>query len=140
IKRTTLKNPPTREKSSAPQHQPINTQSLTTTPPPAKENPRKRRRSEMFTSTTSSNNKENFDILPPPPAESDLFSPMSTGNNNDKAQRGLLAESSPTRPSIIIPAGLTTLESSNKPMNNKSMNTRGIRNKTMTLHKVTAMS
>ena len=135
IKRTTLKNPPTREKSSHPQHQPLSNQSLTTTPPPAKENPRKRRRSEIFTSTTSSNNKENFDILPPPPAESDLFSPMNTGNNNDKAQRGVLAESSPTRPSIIIPAGLTSLESPNKPMNNKSMNNKGIVNKTMTISK-----
>lgn len=139
IKRTTLKNPPTREKSSNPQHQPLNNQSLTTTPPPAKENPRKRRRSEMFTSTTSSNNKENFDILPPPPAESDLFSPMSAGNNNDKAQRGVLAESSPTRPSIIIPAGLTGLESPNKPMNNKSMN-KGTVNKTMTISKDTGKS
>ena len=72
----------------------------------------------MFASTTASqNNKENFNILPPPlSVESDLFSPKNTGNNNDKAQRGVLVESSPTRPSIIIPAGLTNLESPNKPM------------------------
>jgi hypothetical protein len=125
IKRTTLKNPPTREKTSTPQHSSLNSQPLETTPPPAKENPRKRRRSEMFTSTTSVNNKENFDILPPP-VESDLFSPMKTGNNNEKAQRGVLVESSPTRPSIIIPSGLTSLESPNKPMNHGMMTVKDL--------------
>jgi Shugoshin C terminus len=45
---------------------------------------------------------------------SDLFSPPRT---NEKVQRGVLVESSPPRPSLVIPAGLTRLESPNKPMN-----------------------
>jgi hypothetical protein len=62
----------------------------------------------MFTSQP--NNKENITILPP---GANLFSPQRT---NEKAQRGVLAESSPPRPSLLIPAGLTRLESPNKPM------------------------
>jgi Shugoshin C terminus len=84
-----------------------------TTPSPVKENPRKRRRSELF-SSTSNNNKENISVLPP---GSDLFSPTTIQRTNEKAQRGILAESSPPRPSLLIPAGLTRLESPNKPMN-----------------------
>ena len=97
IKRTNLKNPG-REKT------PVESSS----PPPvaAKDNPRKRRRSELFTSS----GKENFSAIPP--SGSDLFSPQRT---NEKAQRGVLAESSPPRPSLLIPAGLTRLESPNKP-------------------------
>jgi hypothetical protein len=101
IKRTTLKNPAGREKLAVDTPQPK-------TPPTVKDNPRKRRRSEMFTS--QGNNKENITILPP---GADLFSPQRT---NEKAQRGVLAESSPPRPSLLIPAGLTRLESPNKPM------------------------
>ena len=37
--------------------------------------------------------------------------------NEKAAKRGVLAESSPPRPSLLIPAGLTRLESPNKPMN-----------------------
>src|ERR1700737_889279 len=96
IKRTTLKNPG-REKAQTQIAEP-------TTPP--KDNPRKRRRSEMFAS------KENLAILPP----ADLFSPTSQ-RTNEKAQRGVLAESSPPRPSLLIPAGLNRVESPNKPIN-----------------------
>src|SRR5579862_4535795 len=90
LKRTTLKNP-IREQAS--------------TPPP-KDNPRKRRRSEMFITTQG---KENISILPP---GSDLFSPP----NPTRTDRSVLGESSPPRPSLIIPAGLTKLESPNKPL------------------------
>src|SRR5208282_4102310 len=98
VKRTNLKNPG-REKIP-----------VESSPPPAtlKDNPRKRRRSELF----ASSGKENFSAIPP--SASDLFSPQRT---NEKAQRGVLAESSPPRPSLLIPAGLTRLESPNKPIN-----------------------
>jgi hypothetical protein len=89
--RTTLKHP-LREKPTTP-------------PPPPKENPRKRRRSELF---ATSQGKENASILPP---TSDLFSPSIT-----QTGRTILGESSPPRPSLIIPAGLTKLESPNKPI------------------------
>lgn len=94
LPRTTLKNP-IREKPTTP-------------PPLPKDNPRKRRRSELF----ASQGKENLSILPP---SSDLFSPPST----TRTERNILGESSPPRPALIIPAGLTKLESPNKPMQTK---------------------
>jgi hypothetical protein len=106
-KRTTLINPG-REKATT-----ESTSTTNTSSPPAPPNPRKRRRSELFTST----GKENISVLPP---GSDLFSPPPQ-RTNEKAQRGVLLESSPPRPSLLIPAGLTRLESPNKPMNNTQM-------------------
>lgn len=107
VKRTTTLKPPGRESiGKFPTFE-------STTPPPVKENPRKRRRSELF-SSSSNNNKENISTLPP---GSDLFSPTTIQRTNEKVQRGVLAESSPPRPSLLIPAGLTRLESPNKPMN-----------------------
>jgi hypothetical protein len=104
-KRTTLNLPATRELQ-------LSSPTTLDTPiplPPPKENPRKRRRSELFTTS----GKEN---LLPPSTGSNLFSPPSRGTN-EKATRGVLLESSPPRPSIFIPAGLTRLESPNKPSN-----------------------
>jgi hypothetical protein len=104
MKRTTLKNPG-REKPPT-----TNSTVASTTPPP--QNPRKRRRSELFTSSGKEN--DNISIIGPPPG-SDLFSPPQ--RTNEKGQRGVLLESSPPRPSLLIPAGLTRIESPNKPMN-----------------------
>ena len=113
-KRTGLSLPATRQLQSI---SPTSPQS-TTPPPPVivKENPRKRRRSELFTS-----GKENFLPQTSSTAASNLFSPDRTTATSTTtmttATRGVLVESSPPRPSLVIPAGLTRLESPNKLMN-----------------------
>jgi len=111
-KRTGLSLPPTRHLQIA---SPTDPESTTPPPPVVKENPRKRRRSELFTS-----GKENLLPHSTSSVTSTLFSPDKTTTAMTAAattMRGVLAESSPPRPSLVIPAGLTRLESPNKPMN-----------------------
>ena len=110
-KRTGLSLPATRQLQSISPTSPQDT----TPPPPVvvKENPRKRRRSELFTS-----GKENLLPQPPSAAASNLFSPDKIATTTTTTTtRGVLVESSPPRPSLVIPAGLTKLESPNRSMN-----------------------
>lgn len=122
-KRTTLKSAATREpRESAP---PVLDGTDKHVGIPSGVNPRKRRRSELFSSTSDKENllgtaigvtKFSSTTLEDTglPSESNLFSP---DGGNEIVKRGVLVESSPTRPSLIIPSGqLTRIESSNKPL------------------------
>ena len=114
-KRTTLKSAAAREKvSSAPTNPP-----LAPTQPLVEKvagNPRKRRRSELF---SGPGDKENLlGTTFGGPRGSELFSPPEPKKGRHEAvKRGVLAESSPTRSSLIIPSAeqLTRIESPNKP-------------------------